>query len=146
MSSKGRLSALGNLSSFESLSRLENLCKLAATDRAVSLTSFDTDPMLLAAPNQWIKLKFGEAFDTYPSILISKAIDTDYCAKTELPNFEAFLGDIFEDDLDLIGCVQRAIGYSLTGSISEQYLFILFGDGANGNSTFVNVINKPLGG
>ena len=142
----GNHSAAGTLSSFESLNRLENLCKLASTDRVVSLTSFDTDPMLLAAPNQWIKLKFGEAFDTYPSILISKAIDTDYCAKTELPNFEAFLGDIFEDDLDLIGCVQRAIGYSLTGSISEQYLFILFGDGANGNSTFVNVINKPLGG
>ena len=39
-------SAAGNLSSFENLNRLENLCKLASTDRAVSLSSFDTDPML----------------------------------------------------------------------------------------------------
>ena len=45
----GNHSAAGNLSSFESLNRLENLCKLAATDRAVSLISFDTDPMRLAA-------------------------------------------------------------------------------------------------
>ncbi len=141
----GNHSAAGNLSSFESLNRLENLCKLATTDRVVSLTSFDTDPMLLAAPNQWIDLKSGAAYDPDPSILVSKVIATDYCAKSECPNFEAFLGDIFEDDLDLIGYVQRAIGYGLTGSTSEQCLFILIGDGANGKSTFINVINKLLG-
>ena len=53
--------------------------------------------------------------------------------------------DIFESDQDLISYVQRAIGYSLTGSTSEQCLFILIGDGANGKSTFVNVISKLLG-
>ena len=141
----GNHSAAGNLSSFESLNRLENLCKLAVTDRAVSLISFDTDPMLLAAPNQWIDLKSGEAFDPDPSILVSKAIATDYCAKSECPNFEAFVNDIFEGEQDLIGYVQRAIGYGLTGSTAEQCLFILIGDGANGKSTFVNVISKLLG-
>ena len=40
--------------------------------------------------------------------------------------------------------MQRVIGYSLTGTTSEQCLFILIGDGANGKSTFVNVINKLL--
>jgi putative DNA primase/helicase len=141
----GNHSAAGNLSSFESLNRLENLCKLAVTDRAVSLISFDTDPMLLAAPNQWIDLKSGEAFDPDPSILVSKAIATDYCAKSECPNFEAFVNDIFEGEQDLIGYVQRAIGYGLTGSTAEQCLFILIGDGANGKSTFVNVMSKLLG-
>ena len=61
------------------------------------------------------------------------------------PNFDAVLKDIFESDQSLIDYVQRAIGYSLTGSTSEQCLFILIGDGANGKSTFVNVINKLLG-
>ena len=141
----GNHSAAGNLSSFESLNRLENLCKLASTDRAVSLSSFDTDPMLLAAPNQWIHLEFGLAYDPDPSILISKVIATDYCAKSTCPSFEAFLHDIFEKDQDLIAYVQRAVGYCLTGSTSEQCLFILIGDGANGKSTFVSVINKLLG-
>ena len=62
-------SAAGNLSSFESLNRLENLCKLASTDRAVSLSAFDTDPMLLAAPNQWVHLESGLAYDPDPSVL-----------------------------------------------------------------------------
>ena len=78
----GNHSAAGNLSSFESLNRLENLCKLAATDRAVSLNDFDKDPMLLAAPNQWIDLQSGHAFDPDPSILVSKSITTDYYAKS----------------------------------------------------------------
>tara|TARA_B110000003_G_scaffold247967_1_gene259375 strand:- start:392 stop:2545 length:2154 start_codon:yes stop_codon:yes gene_type:complete len=138
-------SAAGNLSSFESLNRLENLCKLASTDRAVSLSSFDTDPMLLAAPNQWVNLESGLAYDPDPSVLVSKVIATDYCAKSTCPSFEAFLHDIFEKDQDLISYVQRVAGYCLTGSTSEQCLFILIGDGANGKSTFVNVINKLLG-
>ena len=117
----GQHGATGNLSSFESLSRLENLCKLAATDRAVSLSSFDTDPMLLAVPNQWIDLKSGMGYDPDTSVLVRKATATEYCAKSICPNFETFLGDIFEDDQDLISYVQRAIGYSLTGSTSEQF-------------------------
>ena len=76
---------------------------------------------------------------------MSKAIATDYCAKSTCPNFEGFLQGIFENDQDLIAYVQRAIGYSLTGSTAEQCLFILIGDGANGKSTFINVINKMLG-
>ena len=55
------------------------------------------------------------------------------------------MNDLFEGDQDLISYVQRAIGYSLTGSTAEQCLFILIGDGANGKSTFVNVMSKLLG-
>ena len=124
---------------------MENLCKLAATDRAVSLNDFDKDSMLLAAPNQWIDLQSGHAFDPDPSILFSKSITTDHCAKSLCPNFDAFQNGIFESGWSLIDYVRRVIGYSLTGTTSEQCLFILIGDGANGKSTFVNVINKLLG-
>jgi putative DNA primase/helicase len=45
----------------------------------------------------------------------------------------------------LIRFVQRAVGYSLTGSTNEQCLFILYGSGANGKSTFLNTISAMLG-
>ena len=70
--------------------------------------------MLLAAPNQWIDLQSGHAFDPDPSISVSKSITTDYCAKSLGPNFDAFLNGIFESDRSLIDYVQRVIGYSLT--------------------------------
>ena len=90
-------------------------------------------------------LKSGAAYDPDPSMLVSKTIATDYCSRSTCPNFEAFVYDIFEGDQDLISYVQRAIGYSITGLTSEQCLFILIGEGANGKSTFVNVISKLLG-
>ena len=98
--------ALNRDRSIESLNRLENLCKLAATDTAVSLSDFDTDVMLLAAPNQWIDVKSGAAYDPDPSKLVSKTIATDYCSRSICPNFEAFVCDIFEGDQDLISYVQ----------------------------------------
>jgi putative DNA primase/helicase len=45
----------------------------------------------------------------------------------------------------LIRFVQKAVGYSLTGSTDEQCLFILHGSGANGKSTFLNTISTILG-
>lgn len=40
--------------------------------------------------------------------------------------------------------MQKAIGYSLTGLTDEQCLFILYGHGANGKTTFLQVISRIL--
>jgi putative DNA primase/helicase len=37
------------------------------------------------------------------------------------------------------------VGYCLTGDTSEQCLFLAFGDGSNGKSTFLNIIGYILG-
>jgi putative DNA primase/helicase len=46
---------------------------------------------------------------------------------------------------DLIQFIQAAAGWALTGDISEQTMFILYGSGANGKSTFLNTIMYVLG-
>jgi putative DNA primase/helicase len=46
---------------------------------------------------------------------------------------------------DLISFLQTAAGWALSGDISEQIMFILFGSGANGKSTFLNTIMYLLG-
>ena len=141
----GNYTEASNLSSFESVNRLENISKFAATDCSVSALDFDTDLFLLATSDSWIDLKTGKASDPNPDVLVSKALSVGYSPDAECPNFLLFLNDIFESDLELIAFVQRAIGYSLTGQTTEQCLFIMIGDGANGKSTFINVINKLLG-
>ena len=134
-----------NLSSFESLNKLENISKFAATDRSVSASDFDTDPFLLATQDNWVDLKTGRSITPNPDFLVSKALSISHSVQAECPNFRKFLNDVFEEDSELIEFVQRAIGYSLTGSTAEQCLFIMIGDGANGKSTFINVMNKLLG-
>ena len=52
---------------------------------------------------------------------------------------------IFREDMQVIEFVRRAVGYSLTGSVSEQCLFILMGTGANGKSTFLQALQHLFG-
>jgi putative DNA primase/helicase len=46
---------------------------------------------------------------------------------------------------ELITFLQTAAGWAISGDISEQSMFILYGTGANGKSTFLNVIMQILG-
>ncbi|MGH9426935.1 MAG: DNA primase family protein, partial [Terriglobia bacterium] len=46
---------------------------------------------------------------------------------------------------DVIDFLWKAIGYSLTGDTQEDCLFLLYGAGANGKSTFLNILRALLG-
>ncbi len=46
---------------------------------------------------------------------------------------------------DVMSFVQTACGWALSGDNTEQTMFILFGTGANGKSTFLNTIMYLLG-
>ena len=46
---------------------------------------------------------------------------------------------------DLVSFLQTAAGWAVSGDTSEQSMFILYGTGANGKSTFLNVIQNILG-
>ena len=48
-------------------------------------------------------------------------------------------------DPDVADFVWRALGYALTGDMREQVFFLLFGTGANGKSTLIDVIVRMLG-
>jgi len=48
-------------------------------------------------------------------------------------------------DADMIQFLQRAVGYSLSGSIGEQCLFFLYGTGANGKSIFLETLKLITG-
>jgi putative DNA primase/helicase len=61
------------------------------------------------------------------------------------PQWLKFLNDIFGGENDLIGYVYRAVGYCLTGDTTEQVAFLCYGSGANGKSTFLDVLRYVLG-
>jgi putative DNA primase/helicase len=60
------------------------------------------------------------------------------------PTWQAFIERILPDP-EVRTFVQRAVGYSLTGSTAEQVLFVAHGDGANGKSTLLRVVGAILG-
>jgi putative DNA primase/helicase len=60
-------------------------------------------------------------------------------------NALAYWDRLLAEDAELVRFVQKAVGYSLTGSTEEQCLFMLYGTGANGKSTLLQTVSGLLG-
>ncbi len=133
--------------SSESERRLNAMVALAQSepDIPISPQELDTNPDLLNCFNGTVDLKTGKLKPHDPKDFITKIIPVKYQPEAVCPLWLEFLETIFDWNYDLIGFLQRAAGYSLTGDTSEQCLFLLHGYGANGKSTFLNIINHLLG-
>ena len=134
------------LKKYEGRSKIMNALSLAAPRLARSIGEFDYEHMVFAAKDIWIDLETGKPIQPNPAKHISLQSQVAYDASASCPHFLQFVDQIFCGDQALIEFVQRAVGYSLTGSTAEQCFFILNGDGANGKSTFVNILAKLMGG
>jgi P4 family phage/plasmid primase-like protien len=122
--------------------QLVRLIEQARTHREmVSLMEdFDSDRMLFNCANGTIDLRNGILAPHSRQQMLSKVSPISYDPNAKAPRWEQFLREVFQGDEELIGYVQRAVGYSITGETKEQIFFVLHGDGANGKTTFINVI------
>ena len=105
----------------------------------------DRYKMALNTPSGVINLKTGEMKEHNPEYYFTKITSVDCSANADCPRWLKFLDDIFGGDKDLIRYIQKAVGYSLTGSTAEQCAFFLYGTGRNGKSTFLDVIRDVFG-
>ena len=64
---------------------------------------------------------------------------------TPAPIWQAFLERIFRHDPELVPFVQRALGYSLLGAVSEHVLLFCWGQGGNGKGVLLNTVSRILG-
>lgn len=107
--------------------------------------NFDTDFSLFNTQNGFINLHTGELLDHDKRNYFTKISNVEYTDKADCPKWEEFLDDIFLGNQELIKFIQRCVGYSLSGHTSEQVLFVLYGNGRNGKSVFIDVINEVFG-
>lgn len=105
----------------------------------------DRYKMALNTPSGIINLKNGDVKEHNPEYYFTKITSVDCAEAADCPRWLAFLDDIFAGDKDLIRYIQKAVGYSLTGSTAEQCAFFLYGTGRNGKSTFIDVIRDVFG-
>lgn len=106
---------------------------------------FDKEDMLLNTESGYVDLTSGELKDHDIDKKFSHQTVAEYSDNVDAPLWEKFLNQIFNNDEELIHYVQKAIGYSFTGSVDEQCLFILNGRGRNGKSVFSNVVSDVAG-
>ena len=126
---------------------LKALVALASTDPSVRVLSveLDADPMLLGVKNGVVDLKTGQLILATREQLITRCAGTHFDPKAKAPNWEQHISLITRGNAGMADYLQKAIGYSLTGSVVQEKMFQLVGNGTNGKSKFTGPMLKVFG-
>jgi putative DNA primase/helicase len=134
----------------------------------ISVNELDRDPWLLGVDNGVVDLRSGELRENESrEDFVTKRCRVRYNPDATAPRWETFVEEIMgspiaaERDADrevipstvgrfiprpaLARYLQKALGYSLTGSTREQKFFIAIGDGSNGKGVVFDTVKEILG-
>ncbi len=143
-----RRAALGkHAAASEGEKRIKSMIELTKSELGVPIQPehLDANQWLLGVTNGVIDLRTSALREPRRADLITKQAHVEFVPGATCPTWLSFLDRIFAGNAEIIGFMQRAAGYSLTGSTAEQCLFLLWGTGANGKSTFVNAVRAVIG-
>jgi putative DNA primase/helicase len=126
--------------------RIRAMLSLAKAEPGMSrsVVELNADPYMLGVQNGAVDLRTGALLEAKPGQLISRQCAAVFRVDAQPPTWLKFLDDVFMGDSELIAYVRRAVGYSLTGSNTEEVLFVCHGHGSNGKSLFHNVISRIM--
>lgn len=112
----------------------------------VSQDELDSYTDYINCRNGIVNLRNGELLPHDSAFMMSKMCNSDYDASGKRPElWLSFLDDVTNGNAELQDYIQKCVGYSLTGSTSEQCIYFLYGMGNNGKSTFLETLADMLG-
>jgi putative DNA primase/helicase len=124
--------------------RLSAIEHIARSHLQISHHSLDQHDYLINAQNGTIDLRTGQLMPFDPAHFTTKICSADYFSGMRHPVWDNFLAEMTGGDKDLLDYLQRAVGYSATGKTTEELLFIMYGTGGTGKSTFLQTIKSVL--
>lgn len=142
------------------LTKFKSHRKLTSTIQMAPITTqkircmegdFDNDIYKLNLLNGFYDLeidKFVANEDTRRDSMFRKSAKVIYDEDARCPKFEEFLSVCLGHHPDaeaIIEFIRAMMGYILSGDISHESLFILFGTGRNGKTTLIKILELLLG-
>jgi len=111
----------------------------------VDVDTWDQDAYLLGVKNGVINLKTGELLKGKPDLHITRRAPVTYTSGYRNSRWEDFLNQATNGDKEYQEWLQKAAGYTLTGSSKFDIMFLVYGPAGSGKNTFVEAIVKCLG-
>lgn len=107
----------------------------------------DQQPWLFPCKNGIINLQTGQFREGLPSDYITVASPTEWTGiNAPCPNWEKFLNEVLDCNQDVIGYLQKILGYAITGLKTERLFVVLYSPhGQNGKGTLIEVLYNILG-
>jgi putative DNA primase/helicase len=107
-------------------------------------SDFDKDAFLFNCENGVIDLRNGQLLPHKKEYMISKISPIKF-SKERPDRFLQFMEEVFDGNSELIHYMHKILGYAITGTTKEQCMFMLIGDGSNGKSVLLEILNKVVG-
>jgi P4 family phage/plasmid primase-like protien len=111
--------------------------------KGASYQDVKENPSLIALENGILNVETQQLEEPNPGYFILSKLPITHDLKADCPNIKKFLLDVFGEKQ--IIALQEAIGYTLLKSMPFHKAFMLLGDGSNGKSTFLNLLQTFLG-
>lgn len=105
---------------------------------------FDKDIDKINCKNGVVDLRTGFTTDHRPDDYMTYCLSVEYKPDADYVEWVEFLNDSVAHP-DMIEYLQMAAGYSITGHVSEECLFYLYGPTRSGKGTFTETIIQILG-
>jgi len=128
----------------ESSGRLRAMVELSGESADWPMDGWDGEDMLFNCVNGTVDLATGMFRSHAPGDYITKMSGVRYAEGERAPRWEAFMERMLPVE-EVRRYVQKAIGYSLSGSVDEKCFFILFGGGNNGKTLFTQTVGMLMG-
>ena len=130
----------------QSYKAIQAMLAIAKTQSQISVAhdQLDADPWLLNCTNGTIELKTGGIHSHRRSDLLTKIAPVQFDPQAKCPTWDRFLARCLGEDKELMHYIQKLVGYSLTGVVSEHVLIFNYGAGRNGKSTFTSTLHAML--
>lgn len=122
-----------------------NMLKETEHLTAVQPSQFDSEVDLFNVRNGYLDLEKSNLLEHDKSKYFTKISSVEFTDKIGCSLWLEFLDQIFDGNKELIDYMQKAVGYSLSGSTQEQMMFILYGNGRNGKSVFLDIVTEMFG-
>ena len=106
----------------------------------------DSDPYLVGLSNrECLDLKTTNIRSTKSSDYLMKSIGISYDASATCSLWEKSVLEWCCADKERALFLQTLVGYSLSGLMTDQRLYFLYGNGKNGKSVFINILSALFG-
>jgi putative DNA primase/helicase len=131
----------------ESRYRIDAALALAKAEPPISDSGegWDSDLWLFGVSNGIVDLRTGKLREPTQKDRVTKFSPVVFDPTVECPRWLQFLAEVFGSDAELIRFMQKAVGYTLSGSVEEHCFFALYGTGRNGKTTFLEVMLFVMG-
>lgn len=101
---------------------------------------------LINVNNGVIEIKTGKLLPHSHKNLFRYCAPVDFDPSAECPSWYNFLLEVFQRNLELCDLAQRLFGYVLIGGRPFLHrAFVLYGNGRNGKSTFLEILRAVIG-